>query len=342
MISTGNPTVDMMGSINITGNVTPPAWYHNICYQNGKPCLNAVVILSDIVYWYRPREIRDENTGSVIRYEKRFKADLLQRSYQDFADQFGLSKKQVKDAFDLLENFGIIYREFRTLEIGGRPINNVLFIGLNAETLERFTNDPDHNQHVTLKDRPSQLQSGETPDTEMETLPTSKRSPVSPEGGTNTKNTTETTDREISHPIYLKLGYTTVPSSESEHSVDRMDSMDSLRTFVKSNLEYDAMMTSFRYENERRRFNEIFELICDVVSQTDGTIRIGGQDKPVEVVRSVFLKLTYEHVLYVMDSLEKTATDIKNIRAYMITALYRAPQTMDNCISQQVTHDTIT
>ncbi len=330
----------MMGSINITGNIIPSAWYHTICCQNGRPCLNAITILSDIVYWYRPREIGDESTGSVIRYEKRFRADLLQRSYQDFADQFGLSKKQVKDAFDLLENLGIIYREFRTLEIAGRPVNNVLFIGLNADKLDEITNSPDLSLLVTSRDIPSQLQSGETPDTEVETLPTSKCSPVSQEGGTNTNNTTETTDREISHPIYLKLGYTTVPSSESEHSVDRMDSMDSLRTFVKSNLEYDSMMVSFRYESERRRFTEIFELICDVVSQNTGTVRIGGQDKPVEVVKSVFLKLTHEHVLYVMDSLEKTTSEIRNIRAYLITALYRAPQTMDNCISQQVAHDT--
>ncbi len=70
MNSTGNKAVDMMSSLNITGNVIPVKWCHTIRYPNGKPNLNAIMILSDIVYWYRPREIRDERTGSVIRLEK--------------------------------------------------------------------------------------------------------------------------------------------------------------------------------------------------------------------------------------------------------------------------------
>ncbi len=118
-----------------------------------------------------------------------------------------------------------------------------------------------------------------------------------------------------------------------------MDKMDTIRSLVKRNLEYDSMLCSFRYENEKQRFTEIYELICDVISQSSSSIRIGQQDKPIEVVKSVFSKLTHEHVMYVMDALEKTTSEIKNIRAYLITALYRAPQTMNNCINQQVTHD---
>ena len=103
MIATsGNKAVDAIGQMNFTGNIIPPIWCKKICFANGKPNLNAIIILSDIVYWYRPREIRDENTGALVGYEKKFKADLLQRSYQSIADQFGISKRQVKDALDIL------------------------------------------------------------------------------------------------------------------------------------------------------------------------------------------------------------------------------------------------
>ena len=341
MNSTGNKSVDMMGTMNITGNIIPTIWCRTICNSSGKPCLNAIMILSDIVYWYRPREIRDESTGCIIRLEKKFRADLLQRNYQDFANQFGLSKKQVKEAFDILDdNLHIVYREWRTLDIGGRAMNNVLFIGLNVDKLSEhtFPENPDSKDLSPVRDTPSLPKREEGHDTEMTSPLTSAYGAVPPEVGTNTENTPKTTDRDISYPIYLSMGYTKAPSSPGDPLMDRMES---IKTLVKRNLELDAMLGSFRYENEKRRFTEIYELICDVISQSSGSIRIGHQDKPIEVVKSVFLKLTHEHVLYVMDALEKTTSEIKNIRAYLITALYRAPQTMDNCITQQVTHDII-
>lgn len=194
MNSTGNTAVDMMGSLNITGNVIPVRWCHTILYPNGKPCLNAIIILSDIVYWYRPREIRDERTGNVIRLEKKFKADLLQRNYQDFADQFGLSKKQAKDALDLLENLGIIYRDFRTLVIRGRAMNNVLYIGLNVDKLREYTdNDYSSPDGDSSKSIPSQHQSEESPVADDTTPRTSMNRAIYPDVDTNTENTSETT-----------------------------------------------------------------------------------------------------------------------------------------------------
>lgn len=64
-ITSGNDIVDRVAEINISGNVTPAIWYKTITKENGKPYLLAIAILSDIVYWYRPSEVRDENTGQV-------------------------------------------------------------------------------------------------------------------------------------------------------------------------------------------------------------------------------------------------------------------------------------
>ena len=91
--STGNRIVDEVGRINISGNIIPMVWFQAIRYPNGKPNVNAIIILADIVYWYKPTEIRDEGTGQVIGVRKKFKSDLLQRSYQQISEQFGISKK---------------------------------------------------------------------------------------------------------------------------------------------------------------------------------------------------------------------------------------------------------
>ena len=74
--TTGNRTVDRMSRINITGNIIPAAWYKTIRKSTGKPYLNAIVILSDMLYWYRAAEIRDEGSGQLIGFRKRFHSDL--------------------------------------------------------------------------------------------------------------------------------------------------------------------------------------------------------------------------------------------------------------------------
>ena len=79
MLSSGNAMVDSMAEINITGNIIPQIWYKKILRDNGKPHLLAITILADIVYWYRPTEVRDETTSALIGFRKKFAEDLLQK-----------------------------------------------------------------------------------------------------------------------------------------------------------------------------------------------------------------------------------------------------------------------
>lgn len=147
-MNTGSPIVDKVSKMGFTGNVIPETWYKAITRKTGKPYLNAIVILADIVYWYRPKEVRDEATGEVIRREKRFKADFLQRNYQQIADKFGISKRDALNATDHLKDLGIIKKHLRTIVTNeGAKISNVLFIELCVDALEKITfGNPDEGQ----------------------------------------------------------------------------------------------------------------------------------------------------------------------------------------------------
>lgn len=180
-MNTGNATVDRVGEMNFWGNIIPQTWYKTIRRDSGKPYLTAIVILSDVVYWYRPTEIRDENTGTVTAYKKKFAADKLQRSYQQIADMFGISKREATDAVVFLEELGVIKREFRKINVNGVVCNNVLFIGLNPERLKEITYDP------TGTGTPIPLKS-DSPHAEKGEVGTESR-------GTYTKTTTKTTQR---------------------------------------------------------------------------------------------------------------------------------------------------
>ena len=96
----GNIAVMQLAGASISGNILPIRWLTWLKTPSGKPDVIACVLLADIVYWYRPREIRDEQTGQIEYYEKKFAADKLQRGYGYYRDLFGLSKNQVRFAVD--------------------------------------------------------------------------------------------------------------------------------------------------------------------------------------------------------------------------------------------------
>jgi len=130
-----------MGSVAITGNVIPEEWYkHVVKKATGKPYLLAITILADLVYWYRPTEVRDERTGEVIGWKKKFHGELLQKSYQEYANKYGESKKTIKLAFDQLVELGVIRRYFYNVEYSnGRVIPNQMFIDLNIQVLKAIS-----------------------------------------------------------------------------------------------------------------------------------------------------------------------------------------------------------
>lgn len=138
--SSQNTIVDKMAGIVIKGNVIPQNWYRAIVKPTGKPYVEAIMILADIVYWYRPTEVRDEMTGQTTRLQKKFHGDLLQRNYQQISDQFGISKRQAARAIVALEELGVIHREFRDLKINGRSVNNVMYLELIPGRLQELTN----------------------------------------------------------------------------------------------------------------------------------------------------------------------------------------------------------
>ncbi len=60
------------------------------------------------------------------------------------------------------------------------------------------------------------------------------------------------------------------------------------------------------------------------------TIRIGGEDKSPETVKSVFMKLKYDHIAHVIYLLDNNDAEIHNMKGYMLTLLYSSVFTIDS------------
>jgi hypothetical protein len=156
---TTTTVVMQVGQLHFEGNIIPASWFEHLRYQSGKPNTNAIVILSEIVYWYRPVEVRDERTGKVAGYRKKFKSDKLQRSYQSFATQFGFTRKQVRDAIQFLVDEGVINKELRNFTTeDGTPLSNVLFLEVVPARLKEITYSLMRSDPYDLQVRPPDLQ----------------------------------------------------------------------------------------------------------------------------------------------------------------------------------------
>lgn len=132
--------------------------------------------------------------------------------------------------------------------------------------------------------------------------------------------------------IYTENSYTDPSIHPSESSETEMEAFIDE---VREQIDYPLLAMSYMDDTP----DCILELICDVLCSKSPGIKIGGETIPTAKVQSRLRRLKFEHVSYVLDSFEKTTTEIKDIRAYLLTALYNAPLTIGPYYSAAVRHD---
>ena len=116
-----------------------------------------------------------------------------------------------------------------------------------------------------------------------------------------------------------------------------MRERESYRELILENIEYDILVQNERMDRER--LNELVELMVDTMCSNREMIRIAGDDYPAEVVKSRFLKLNSSHIEYVLDRMRENTTYVRNIKKYLLAALYNAPATIDSYYTSLVSDD---
>ncbi|MBQ9135639.1 MAG: hypothetical protein IJX66_06045 [Lachnospiraceae bacterium] len=122
----------------------------------------------------------------------------------------------------------------------------------------------------------------------------------------------------------------------SQEDADRMcRERQQYLELIHKNIEYPFLLQEYRKEE----LDELVELMVDTICSQRSVIRIAGDDRPKEVVKSRLLKLDYGHIRYVLDSLNKNCSKIRNVKQYLLAVLYNAPLTINNYYQQLVNHD---
>lgn len=113
--------------------------------------------------------------------------------------------------------------------------------------------------------------------------------------------------------------------------------MDRYRELIRENIDFDLLLNEHPYD--KATLEGYVELMVEVCCSCRDFIRIAGEEVSTGVVKDRFLKLNYEHITYVLDSLNQNTTLAKNIKAYTLAALYNAPATIGQYYASLASHD---
>ena len=123
----------------------------------------------------------------------------------------------------------------------------------------------------------------------------------------------------------------------NSEEADGMSKRTQLEEYFSQSLEVELLLRLC--PDDEDTIYQIMDLLVDTCATKRKTLRIAGDDKPAEVVRSRFMKLNADHIRFVLKCLAENSSPIRNMKQYLLASLYNAPTTMQLSYQNQTNHD---
>ena len=209
------------------------------------------------------------------------------------------SDRTVKNALKELHAAGLIVKEHRTREDGGQS-SDLYTICAKCKT-------PTPQVADTYPPQVADTYEG---------LPIYKGLPIEGQLGVNAlkEKDINSTDTNISQSVRLS-------SRARTHEEDKtVEDIDLTRQRIRDNIQINGMEPRYHL-----LANEFINIIVDTLHTKPGQyIRLAGEEKPLAVVQSAFLKLQHRHILHAIERFHAVERPITNKRGYLRTVLYNA------------------
>lgn len=152
----------------------------------------------------------------------------------------------------------------------------------------------------------------------------------------NPLSNTDKIDNDI-YKSYPSINRNKNINRSMDEKIDKIDdTYDYVCQHVKDNIDYDIMITSPECASW---YVDYYNLIVEVLMRNSKTMRISGEDYSMSLVKKRFEMLKSSHLQYVHMQISRSTSDIKNIKAYLIKALFNAPVTQNSFYQTKVNHD---
>ena len=195
-----------------------------------------------------------------------------------------------------------------------------------VQKLEKQTSEADEN----MVDNCSEVGNTNLLEFENQTSRSPKNKPL--EVGKRESNNTKINNTKINNTEFNKTNL--ILSADSDEGMDEYIAYSEI---IKENLEWDILLERYPYDHEL--LDGIFDLILETVLCKSGNVLIARNEYPVQLVKSKFLKINSGHVEYVIDCLKSNTSKVRNIKKYLLAALFNAPTTISGYYQAEVNHD---
>lgn len=138
------------------------------------------------------------------------------------------------------------------------------------------------------------------------------------------------------HPFQVKDDIISVDEKRFD-SDNRSEDYQAYENLVKETIDYESLEVT--HHDDMRQVDEIVNLIVETVMCKNDKILIASNWYPASLVKKKFLMLTYSHIEYVLHCMSGNTTKVKNIKKYLLAALFNAPSTMNGYYQAEVNHD---
>ena len=127
----------------------------------------------------------------------------------------------------------------------------------------------------------------------------------------------------------------TYPFNSEE--TDGMSQREQLEKYFSQSLEVELLLRLC--PDDEDIIYQIVDLLVDTCATKRKMLRVAGDDRPAEVVRSRFMKLNADHIKFVLMCLAENSSPIRDMKQYLHASLYNAPTTMQLYYQNQTNHD---
>ena len=284
----------------------------------------------------------------------------------EIQEDLGFTKRKAMDLLTELEKFGLLEKKRR-----GHGLPNILYVKSFMSGLSPGNDLAEASGQSEMISRSTQIRTSGLKSTDSRSadsaplrsagfrtlevqnpVPLEVQNPVPLEVQKSAplKSKTDINQTEKNH---IKSNHIRLPAQESlsdntaggnamRYDVNPSSTVgfaEEYRQLIHDNIEYDALLRAHPLDQDL--IDGIEDLILETVLYRTTHILIASNSYPAEVVKGKFLKLGYWHIEYVINCLRENTTKIRNIKKYLLAALFNAPATINSYYTAEANHETL-
>ena len=275
----------------------------------------------------------------------------------EIQEDLGFTKRKAMDLLTELEKFGLLEKKRR-----GHGLPNILYVKSFMSGLSPGNDLAGASGQSEMISRSTQIRTSGLKSTDsrsadsaplrsagFRTLEVQDPVPLEVQKSAPLKSKTDNSQTEKNH---IESNHIWLPAQESpSDNTAAGDAMrydvnfsstiglaEEYRQLIHDNIEYDALLRAHPLDQDL--IDGIEDLILETVLCRTEHILIASNSYPAEVVKGKFLKLGYWHIEYVINCLRENTTKIRNIKKYLLAALFNAPATINSYYTAEANCDT--